>query len=577
MQRPANLLAVARGDVPADLVLRDARLVNVFSGEIEAGVDIAIVDGVIAGIGSGYVGKEMIDLAGAYVAPGYIDAHVHIESSLCVPAEFARAVLPRGVTAVVTDPHEIANVAGRAGVEFILKASRGLPLEVIVNIPSCVPATPMAATGGCLDDRSVAAIADELTVHGLAEVMNFPGVIHGDPSVLAKIDTVRAKGRPIDGHAPGVRGKSLNAYVAAGIGSDHECVTVDEAREKLSRGLYVLIREATNARNLDALLPLVTPTNARRFCFCTDDRTPGDLLRDGGIDMMVRRAIQAGVAPVDAIRMATLNTAEWFKLDHLGAIAPGRAANVIVFDDLKSPTPRLVLSRGTLWHGFATRDGVLRTLVETPCHELGQCSVAVDQVNLRVVAAGSMIRVIGLRPDQLLTDSLLLPANIVDGNVESDPATDVSKMIVAERHGGDGSVGVGFINGVGLKRGALAGTIAHDHHNLVAIGVTDDAMRSAMREVVRLGGGLAVADEDGTIVASLALPVGGLMSDAPIEDVAADYDRLVAAVRHLGSPLNDPFMAMSFMALEVIPSLKLTDRGLVDVERFEIVELFVES
>jgi adenine deaminase len=568
-----KLLSVARGDSPADLVLRGGRVVNVFSGEIET-VDIAVVDGLIAGLGGNYEAKEVIDLAGAYVAPGYIDAHVHIESSLCVPHEFAAAVVPRGVTTVVTDPHEIANVAGPAGVEFIFNSSRGLPLEVIVMAPSCVPATPMATAGGTIGAADLATLRASNQAHGLAEFMNFPGVIGGDAAVLAKLDAMA--GRPVDGHCPGVRGRQLNAYVAAGIGSDHESVDVEEAKEKLARGLYLLIREATNARNLDALIQLVTPANARRVCFCTDDRTPGDLLRDGSIDMMVRRAIKAGVAPIEAIRMATLNTAEWFGLRHIGAVAPGRVANLIVFDDLDEPTPKQVFSRGVSWHGFSTRDSDERTRVENPCHgKLGQCEINWDRFDLKVPARGEKIRVIGLRPDQLVTDHLVLPAKVVDGRVVSDVSNDVLKMTVVGRHNKSNSKqGVGFIKGVGLRRGAIAGTIAHDHHNLVVIGVDDASMTAAAREAERLGGGLVVADGC-TILARLALEVGGLMSDRPVEEVSGRYDQLLDAAKSLGSPLNDPFMAMSFMALEVIPSLKLTDHGLVDVEQFRVVDLFI--
>jgi adenine deaminase len=572
MDRQSNLLNAARGDVPADLVLRGGGVVNVFTGEVEC-ADVAILDGVIVGVGAGYVGRGEIELAGAFVAPGYIDAHVHIESSLCVPREFARAVLPRGVTSVVTDPHEIANVAGLAGVEFIADASRGLPLEVIVMAPSCVPATPMASAGGAVDVAAIESLRDRNVVHGLAEVMNFPGVIGADADVHAKIRAMA--GRPVDGHCPGVRGKSLNAYVLSGVGSDHESVDLEEAREKLRRGLYLLIREATNARNLDALLPLVTAANSRRICFCTDDRTPGDLLRHGSIDMMVRRAIAAGVDPVTAIAMATLNPSEWFGLGHVGAIAPGRVANLIVFDDLKNPMPRMVFSKGEL----VARDGAMLPDVDWPEDEvdgrdLGKCDVNWERFDLKVPATSANIQVIGSRPDQLVTDRLTAPARVVEGRVTADVKNDVLKMAVVERHRGSGRQGVAFIRGFGLRRGAIAGTIAHDHHNLVIIGADDASMTAAAREVCRLGGGCAVAD-GARIVTSLPLPVGGLMSDRPVEEVAEQYDQLVAAARSLGSTLADPFMAMSFMALEVIPTLKLTDQGLVDVEQFKLVGLFV--
>lgn len=571
MDRLDHFLSVARGDTPADLLLRGGRIVNVFSGEIEK-ADIAISGHFVVGIGTGYQAKGVIDLEGAFVAPGYIDAHVHIESSLCVPAQFARAVLPRGVTTVVTDPHEIANVAGIRGIEFLASSSALLPLEVITLAPSCVPATNMSSAGAGLDARQIFDLRSRGIALGLAEVMNVPGVVNGAPDMLSKLEVMR--GTPMDGHCPGLRGRPLNAYALAGIGSDHECVDLEEAREKLSRGFYLLIREATNARNLDALLPLVTPANSRRICFCTDDRAPGDLVREGSIDMMVRRAVRFGIEPVDAIRMATLNTAEWFGLSHVGAIAPGRLANLIVLDDLKNPVPRSVYARGEL----VARDGALLPDIELEQLEiepnaLGACCVDWDRFNLKVPAERGNIRVIGSRADQLVTDALSLAPKIVLDRVVADPERDILKMIVVERHRGSGRQGIGFIRGFGLKRGAIAGTIAHDHHNLVIIGADDVSMLAAGRDVARMGGGLAVAEEE-CIRTRLALPVGGLMSDRPIEEVVDRYDRLIAAAKLLGSTLPDPFMAMSFMALEVIPSLKLTDHGLVDVEKFEIATLF---
>jgi adenine deaminase len=557
----SSLLSVSRGDTSADLLLKNGRIVNVFSGEIEE-ADIAILGDRIAGVGKGYDGKQVVDLAGQYVAPGLIDAHVHIESSLCLPAEFARAVVPRGVTTVVADPHEIANVAGQDGVRFMYDASRDLPLRVEIMAPSCVPATPMATTGGKLTAADLAELRDEQIVHGLAEVMNFPGVIHGDAEVAAKIATFT--GRPIDGHAPGVLGKSLNAYVAAGVGSDHECVNVAEAKEKLARGLYLLIREATNAHNLHALLPLVTPANSRRICFCTDDRQPADLLTQGSIDYMVREAIAFGVAPVDAFRMATLNTAEWFGLNDRGAIAPGRLADLFTFNDLAKPQADRV------WVGG--QPASFRPHGDVTFYSATMYSIT--DASFRIPARGKTIRVIGSRPDQLVSDHHTFDARIVNGHAEADIARDILKMAVVERHHSSGNVGLGFIRGFGLKRGAIAGTVAHDHHNLVIIGAEDTAMRLAAYTILDMGGGL-VAVEGDRILARLPLPIAGLMSDRPIEEVRNAYDQLIAAARSLGSSMHDPFMAMSFMALEVIPSLKLTDQGLVDVERFQPVDLFV--
>jgi adenine deaminase len=394
-------------------------------------------------------------------------------------------------------------------------------------------------------------------------------VTHGDEKMLAKLAAM--SGRPIDGHCPGVTGNALNAYVAAGVGSDHESTNVEEAREKLARGLYLLVREATNARNLDALLPVINPRNSRRVCFCTDDRTPGDLLTKGSIDEMVRRAIAGGIEPVEAIRMATLNPAEWFKLSSLGAVAPGYAANLIVFDDLNSPRPRMVFAAGRL----VAKDGELtEPIAATGAPRLGRCEIAWDRLCLDLPARTDRIRVIGSQPDQLITDHRVLDARSAGGRATADVARDLLKMAVVERHGHAGNYGVGFIQGFGLRRGAIAGTVAHDHHNLVIIGADDASMLTAGHAAAAAGGGLAVAVGQ-QVVAHLGLPVGGLMSDRSIAEVASGYGRLVAEARELGSTLADPFMAMSFMALEVIPALKLTDRGLVDVEKFKIVDLFV--
>ena len=566
----SRLLSVARGDTPADLVLRRARVVNVFTGEVEA-ADVVIDGGLIAGVGDGYAGRDEIDLDGAYVAPGLIDAHVHIESSLCTPPQFATAVVPRGVTTVVTDPHEIANVAGVDGVRYMIAASRGLPLSVLVMAPSCVPATDLGTAGAALDAADLAALRTD--VHGLAEVMNFPGVIFGDASVHAKIDAYA--GRPIDGHCPGVTGKSLNAYAASGIGSDHESITVAEAKEKLARGLYLLIREATNARNLHALLPLVTPRTNRRICFCTDDRVPADLLTSGGIDHMVREAIAFGVDPVDAFRLATLNTAEWFGLSDRGAVAPGRRADLMIFDDLQAPTAKAVYAAGVCVaeQGRMTAAAAPTPGSVTPAAIRGRVAVTVDDDTFRIPATSNRVRVIGSIDGQLVTEPRVATVPVVDDGLVSDVAADVLKMAVLERHRGTGNVGRGFIGGFGLKRGAIAGTVAHDHHNLVVIGCDDASMALAAKHVAALGGGLCVVDGD-RVVADLPLPVAGLMSDRPIDEVRAAYDRLLDAAKHLGATAADPFMAMSFMALEVIPALKLTDRGLIDVTQFKTVPLY---
>jgi adenine deaminase len=567
----ADLLAVARGEKRADRLLRNGRMVNVFSGEIEE-VDIAIAGDRIAGIGSGYTAVEAVDLAGAYVAPGLIDAHVHIESSLCLPAQFAAAVVPRGVTTAVVDPHEIANVVGMAGVRFIAESSRDLPLNVVVMAPSCVPATHMETSGATLDADQLITLLSEGTVYGLAELMNFPGAVNGAGEVLAKVEAFR--GRPIDGHAPALSGHSLNAYAALGVGSEHECTTVEEAAEKLARGFYILIREATNARNLHTLLPLINERNHRRICFCTDDRVPGDLLDQGSIDYMVREAIAFGIDPITALRMATLNTAEWFGLHDRGAIAPGRVADLIIFDDLKAPHIRQVYAAGRL----AAEDGQLvekvALAVQVPVALKKTMQVDWSRLKLRIPATGERVRVIVSLPDQLVTEERIISAPVCEGEVVALPEQDLLKMAVVDRHKASGAVGLGLIAGIGLRQGAIAGTIAHDHHNLVIIGADDVSMLTAAKAVGTLGGGLAVALGN-QVLASLPLPVAGLMSDRPIAEVRAGYDSVITAAKALGSGLHDPFMAMSFMALEVIPKLKLTDQGLVDVEQFEVVDLFV--
>ena len=563
-----DLLAVARGDRPADLALRDARVVNVFTGEIRR-ADVAVAGGRIAAVGDGIRAAREVDLGGRYLAPGLLDAHVHIESSLVTPSQFARAVVPRGVTTVVTDPHEIANVCGLAGIRFMIADAAGVPLSVFVNASSCVPASPLATSGARLEAADLAALLDEPTLLGLAEVMNFPGVVGGDPGVLAKLAAFR--GRPIDGHAPGLTGRSLDAYAASGISSDHESTTAEEAREKLRRGLTVFLREATNARNLVDLLPAVDRWTERRICFCTDDRVPPDLLDEGSVDHMVRLAVAHGVEPVAALRMASLNTAEHFGLADRGAVAPGRRADLVVFSDLADFRAEEVYAAGER----VAAGG--RALFPAPAADAaavtGTVRLPEKGLDLRIPAAGETVRVIGAVADQLVTGHLTLAARVVDGAAVADPGRDLLKMVVVERHTGTGRMGRGFVHGVGLARGAMAGTFAHDHHNLVVIGADDASMATAAEAVAAAGGGLAVA-EGGTVLGVLPLPIAGLMSDRPIEEVRRDLDGLLDAAHRLGSPLHDPFMAMSFLTLEVIPSLKLTDQGLVDVEHFATVPLF---
>jgi adenine deaminase len=543
-------------------------LVNVWSGEIYP-TDILIQGSHVAALGQGYAAQREIDLKGRYVCPGFIDAHVHIESSLCTPPEFARAVLVHGVTTVITDPHEIANVLGLEGVRFMLERAKHGPLNMYVMASSCVPATHMETSGARLEAEDLEPLLSHNWVLGLAEVMNYPGVVHSDEGMIDKLQLFKQK--VIDGHCPALTGKELNAYVAAGIRSEHECTSVEEASEKLRLGMTIFIREGTTTRNLRPLLPLVKPQNHTRICFCTDDRQPNSLMDEGSIDYMIRTAIAAGVDPVMAIRMGTVNTAQYFRLHDYGVIAPGKWADMVVFADLSDPRPEMVFRGGAL----VAQDGAMISEKPSlrPMDLRSSMNVRMDSLDFTIPAKSSRIRVIGGRGDQVVTGHEIEDARVVDGQAVVDLERDLLKIAVVERHRATGNVGKAFIKGFGLKHGAIAGTVAHDHHNMVIIGADDASMRRAAQAVIEMRGGLAAVDGD-TVLGTLPLPVAGLMSELPLEQVRREYDALIAHAHQLGSAMPDPFMAMSFMALEVIPKLKLTDVGLVDVEKFQVVDLF---
>jgi len=556
-----RLLAVARGDEPADLVLRGGRVLSVFTREWIDG-DVAVVDGAVAGIGE-YEGERVVDVTGRYVVPGFIDAHMHIESSKLMVDEFARLVLPFGTTAVVADPHEIANVLGSDGVHWLLDECAGLPLDVYFMAPSSVPASVFESPRRALTIGDLEGLLRRSRVLGVAEMMNFPGVVAGDPEELAKVRLARH----VDGHAPGLRGKRLNAYAAAGIRSDHEAADLEEGRERLRAGMWLLVREASAARNLDALIPLALEYGPGRIAFCTDDREPEHIAADGHINSLVRAAVAHGVPPEDAVVMATFGPASYHRLDRLGAVAPGYQADLLVLDGLESFVPELVLKSGR-------PVGEIRPV---PVPDWVRHTVRVGTVPpdaFRIPWPGGRARVIGLVPGQLVTESLVEDPTVRDGQAVADPGRDLAKIAVLERHLGTGRIGLGLVRGFGLEHGAFASSIAHDAHNVVVVGVDDVAMERAVARLVEIGGGIVVVD-GGDVIAELPLPVAGLLSDRPLAEVLAASEALNAAAASLGVRFPAPFQVLAFLALSVIPSLKITDRGLVDVDRFQLVPLAV--
>jgi adenine deaminase len=554
-------LAVARGDEPADLVVRGGRVFSAFTREW-LDTDIAVVDGYVAGLG-GYNGRETVDAAGQHVVPGFVDAHMHLESSKLLVDEFARLVLPLGTTAVVADPHEIANVLGTDGVHWLLDVCGRIPLDVWFMASSSVPASGFESPRRELSVGDLDALLRRRRVIGLAEMMNFPGVVHGESRELEKLELAQH----VDGHAPGVRGRELNAYVAAGIRSDHEASDVEQGRDRLRAGMWLLIREASAARNLHALLPLVREYGPNRIAFCTDDREPEHIADDGHVNAIVRDAVAAGIPPEDALVCATLNPALWHGLLHLGAIAPGYQADLLLLPDLERFMPSLVLKAGRpvgeIPHAHVP-DWVRHTV------RVGALGPEVFRIPWR----GGKARVIGLVPGQIVTDSLVEEPTTRAGEAVADPARDLAKIAVVERHLGTGRLCLGFVRGFGLQRGALASTVAHDAHNVIVVGMSDDAMAFAVRRLANIGGGIVVTD-GAQVLAELPLPVAGLLSDAPLEEVLVRSRALVGAAAGLGSTIEAPFQHLSFLALSVIPALKITDRGLVDVDRFELVPLEV--
>ena len=570
-----DLIDAAQGSVPCDLNLANCTLVDLLRGEMRREATVSIRRGAIAGIDDGLRAERVIDLKGMYLIPGLVDSHVHIESSMLTPPEYAAVVAPRGTTAVVADPHEIANVLGYEGMRFMLASSEGLPIDVYFMVPSCVPATDFDTAGAAIYASDMHPFIREPRVLGLGEVMNYPGVLYKDQKLLDKIALFRDAGKPIDGHAPGLSGAALSAYVAAGIGSDHECTTSEEALEKLSKGMYIMLREGSTARDLKNLIPAIRPGTASRFLLCTDDRHPNDLVDEGHMDHAVRLLLAGGVAPIDAFRIACLNPAQWFGIKGAGAVAPGFRADLVAFDSLKDFRPRMVFKAGVL----AAQDGEL--LVESA----GARPPARDSVNIKWLTeddfripadpAGSRVRIIQARPDSIITGEWIAEPKVEDGLCVSDLGRDIVKVFVIERHTGSGNIGKGFISGLGLKRGAVGLTVSHDSHNMIIAGVDDKSTFKAAKHLNKMKGGMvfAVGDE---VVLDLPLPVAGLMSDREASFVVERLRAFEELFAREGLVNKTPLMTLSFMALPVIPKLKITDKGLIDVDKFAPVNLFAD-
>jgi adenine deaminase len=566
-------IQIARGAIPADLVLHNVQLVNVCSGECYP-ADVAVAHGRVVGVsapGEGYRGHEERDLEGRWLAPGLIDGHMHIESTMLVLSEFARIVTPRGVTVVVLDPHEFANVMGVAGIRYVLESGHDLPLTAYVTLSSCVPASSYESPYRVLMAEDLLPLLEDEHVLGLAEMMDMPGVLEGDEQVLAKIVATQCRGLVVDGHAPGLTGRDLCAYVTAGVMSDHECTTIEEARQRIRLGMWLMIREGSAARNMDTLLPLVKELHPPRVFFVTDDRDPQDLMTRGHIDSMVRRAIELGLDPVEAVRLASYNTAQYFRLYDRGAIAPNFVADLVVLDDLKMFKVESVYKEGKL----VAQDG--RLLVDAPTVTFtgvtGTVHIGnIDENDLRIPGKPGLIEVIGIEPGQITTRHLQEEASVRDGEIVADPDRDLLKLVVIERHHATGNVGLGIVKGFGLRKGALASSVAHDAHNLVIAGVNDDDILQAARVLEEMGGGFACV-VDGEVRGKVPLPYGGLVSPLPATELVQQLHALEMTAAELGCTLEHPCMTLSFLSLSVIPSLKLTDQGLIDVESFRLVSL----
>ncbi|MGM0607925.1 MAG: adenine deaminase [Candidatus Muiribacteriota bacterium] len=570
-----KLIHVASGKNKADIVFKNVSLVNTISGEIYI-TDVAVCDGYIAGIVPGYKGVEEKNCEGMFLTPGFVDGHVHIESSMVSPAEFARAVVPRGTTTVVIDPHEIANVSGLEGIDYILESSKNIPLNVFLMMPSCVPATPLETSGAELDHKELKKYLNNPQVIGLGEFMNYPGVINADEEVLKKIELFSDK--IIDGHAPMISQQQLCAYRAAGVTSEHECTTVDEALEKLRMGMYIMLREGSATKNLEDLLPLLNKFNDRFCFFSTDDRHPDDLINEGHIDNMVKTLIKKQRNITRGVRLATKNACEYFNLKELGAVAPGYKADLLLIEDFEKMNIREVYKDGKL----VAVDGKPLFKAEPPENKKIYNSVNIKslnnynlEVNIKEKNKKYKLNVIEVIPGQIITRHLVVAPKINNNQVVSDIENDIVKMAVIERHNKTGNYGLGFVKGTGLKNGAVGTTVSHDSHNINIIGTDDDDMRLCMKRLKETGGGIVIVSK-GEIIGELPLPIAGLMTELVLEDVSFKLNKLHNLCYNLGITLKDPFITLAFLALPVIPELKLTDKGLVSVKNFNFIELLEE-
>lgn len=563
MDQLEQRIAQARGDEPADLVLRGGQVFDLVTGTMIAG-DVAICGDMIAGIGADYDGRRVIDVSGRVLVPGFIDTHLHVESSLVTPFEFDRCVTPRGITTAICDPHEIANVIGLDGIRWFQHASEHLLMDLRVQLSSCVPSTEMETSGARIDADDLAQVMEHPSGIGLAEFMNYPGVIHRDPGAMAKLRLFA--GGHIDGHCPQLSGRDLNAYIAAGIRTEHEATTASEALEKLRKGMRVLIREGSVSKDLEALQPVLTVATSPYMCLCTDDRNPLDIGEHGHLDYMIRRLIALGTPPLAAYRAASLSAAEAFGLKDRGLIAPGLRADIVALDSLEGCHAQLVLVAGQVVDevAFAARENI---------GSIGRGSVRAPHVtatDFRCSGNRAATDVIGIMEGRIITEHLHEEIAPVDGDKRPDPARDLIRIAVIERHGRNGNIATGFVRGFGMTRGAIASTVCHDHHNIAVVGVDYDDMALAANRLSEIEGGFVVA-AGGRILAELPLPVAGLMSLEPFETVRDRLVELRTAARSLGVTLEEPFLQLAFLALPVIPALKITDRGMVDVERFEII------